>query len=51
MSIIASISRKNSVSTSQMKDFLKNPFPLYIRFANSFKNLKISGHIEKVSVH
>ena len=38
---------KKSVSTSRMKDLLKNAFPLYGKVCSTFKNLKISENIEK----
>ena len=42
---------RKSVSTSGMKDLLKNVFPLYRTVASTLKNLKISENIEKTGVH
>ena len=39
------------VSSSRMKDLLKNAFPLYGKVASTLKNLKISENIEKTGVH
>ena len=41
---------KKTVSTSRMKDLLKNAFPLYGKVGSTFKNLKISQNIEKTGV-
>ena len=38
---------RKSVSTSGMKDLLKNEFPLYGKVASTLKNLKIAENIEK----
>ena len=40
-----------SVSTSQMKDLLKNAFPLYEKVTSTLKNLKITENVEKTFVH
>ena len=45
-----SLDRK-SVSTSRIKDLLKNAFPLYGKVASILKNLKISENMEKTGVH
>ena len=45
-----SLDRK-SVSTSRIKDLLKNAFPLYGKVASILKNLKISENMEKTDVH
>ena len=45
-----SLDRK-SVSTSRIKNLLKNAFPLYGKVASTLKNLKISENIEKTGVH
>ena len=42
---------RKSVTTSRMKDLLKNAFPLYGEVASTLKNLKISENIEKTGVH
>ena len=39
------------VSTSRMKDLLKNVLRLYGKIASTLKNLKISENIEKTDVH
>ena len=39
------------VSTSRMKDFFENEFPLYKNVASTLKNLKIFENIEKTGVH
>ena len=41
---------RKSVSTSGMKDLLKNEFPLYGKVASTLKNLKIAENIEKTGV-
>ena len=38
---------RKSVSTSLMKDLLKNALPLYGKVASALKNLKISENIKK----
>ena len=38
---------RKSVSTSGMKDLLKNEFLLYGKVASTLKNLKIAENIEK----
>ena len=40
---------RKSVSTSRIKDLLKNAFPLCRKVASTLKNLKISENIEKAS--
>ena len=42
---------RKSVSTSRIKDLLKNAFPLYGKVASILKNLKISENMEKTGVH
>ena len=42
---------RKSVSTSRIKDLLKNAFPLYGKVASILKNLKISENMEKTDVH
>ena len=42
---------RRSVSTSRIKDLLKNAFPLYGKVASILKNLKISENMEKTGVH
>ena len=39
------------VSTSWMKDLLKNAFPLYGKVSSTLKNLKISENIKETGVH
>ena len=39
---------KNTVSTSRMKDLLKNVFSLYVKVASTLKNLKLSENIVKL---
>ena len=42
---------RKSVSTSWMKDLLKNVFPLYGKVASTLKNLQISEKMQKTGVH
>ena len=38
---------RKSISTSQMKDLLKNVFLLYRKIASTLKNLQVSKNVEK----
>ena len=42
---------KKSVSTSRMKDLLKNAFPLYGNVSSTLKNLRAAKNIEKIGIH
>ena len=42
---------KKTVSTSRMKDLLKNAFPLYGNVSSTLKNLSTSKKNEKIGVY